>query len=38
MPDTRIPWVGLAALVAIFLLPFVSGHVELAVGGQLGPG
>ena len=36
MPDTPIPWVGLAALVAIFLLPFVSGHVKLPVGGQLG--
>ena len=35
MPDTPNPWVGLAALVAIFLLPFVSGHVKLLVGGQL---
>jgi hypothetical protein len=37
MPDTPISWVGLAALVAIFHLPFVSGHVKLLVGGQLGP-
>jgi hypothetical protein len=35
MPDTPIPWVGRAALVAIFLLPFVSGHMKLPVGGQL---
>jgi hypothetical protein len=38
MPDTPIPWVGLAALVAIFLLSFVSGHAKLPVGGQLSPG
>jgi hypothetical protein len=28
MPDTPIPWVGRAALAAIFLLPVVSGHVN----------
>jgi hypothetical protein len=38
MPDTPIPWVGRAALVAIFLLPVVSGHMKLPVGGQLSPG
>jgi hypothetical protein len=38
MPDTPIPWVGRAALAAIFLLSFVSGYVKLPVGGQLGPG
>jgi hypothetical protein len=38
MPDTPIPWVGRAALAAIFLLPVVSGHMKLPVGGQLSPG